>query len=320
MHARITLPLRSEEKPQRRLPPWLKRPPPTRAMLDTRKLVNGLRLNTVCVEARCPNLTECWSRGTATFMILGDRCTRRCAFCAVTTKRPLPPEDDEPERLADAAVRLKLHHVVITSVARDDLADEGAGHFACCIAATRERLPTATIEVLVPDFHARRELIELVCDAVPQVYNHNIETVASQQKRVRPAARYQRSLDVLRIVSELDREIITKSGIMVGLGETRDELMQTLRDLRETGCELLTVGQYLRPGDSHAPVEKYYTPAEFEELADLARDLGFRGVASGPFVRSSYFAETLLAETTASGGAPIGRDPHPEGNSPSDRV
>jgi len=266
-------------------------------MLETRKLINGLRLNTVCVEARCPNLTECWSRGTATFMILGDVCTRRCHFCAVTTKKPLPPEEDEPERLAEAAAHLKLRHVVITSVARDDLPDEGASHFARCVAATRKKLPHATIEVLVPDFHARRELIQLVCDARPEVYNHNIETVASQQKRVRPGARYPRSLDVLRIAKELALGTKTKSGIMVGLGETKGELIQTMKDLRAVGCDLLTIGQYLRPSDRQVPAEKFYAPEEFNELANIAQELSFEGVASGPFVRSSYFAETLYADT-----------------------
>ncbi len=291
------LPVAGHEEAPRRLPPWLKRPLPTRGMLDTRKLVNGLRLNTVCVEARCPNLTECWSRGTATFMVLGDLCTRRCHFCAVTTRKPLPPEEDEPERLAEAAVHLKLRHVVITSVARDDLPDEGAGHFARCVAATREKLAKATIEVLVPDFHARRELIQIVCARRPDVYNHNVETVASQQKRVRPGARYERSLDVLRIVKDMTPAVTTKSGIMVGLGETRDELVQTMKDLRAVDCGLLTIGQYLRPSDRQVPVERFYPPAEFDDLANIAQELGFEGVASGPFIRSSYFADTLYADT-----------------------
>ncbi len=302
-----TLPIAKAERPRRRLPAWLKRPLPAGdAMLKTRQLVNGLKLNTVCVEARCPNLTECWTRGTATFMILGDLCTRRCHFCAVTTKRPLPPEPDEPERLASAAARMNLRHVVITSVARDDLPDEGAGHFAACITKTREKLPEATIEVLVPDFHADRELIKIVTDAQPRVYNHNLETVASQQKRVRPGGRYQRSLDVLRTARELDARMLTKSGLMVGLGETREELAEAMKDLRGVDCDLLTIGQYLKPGDRHADVQRYYTPAEFDELAEEARRLGFMGVASGPFVRSSYFAESLIS---AVGQAPTGGGP-----------
>lgn len=270
---------------------------PTEGMLATRRLIDGLKLNTVCVEARCPNLTECWSRGTATFMVLGDHCTRRCGFCAVGTAKPEPVEHDEPQRLAEAAARLGLRHVVITSVARDDLADEGAGHFAECIAATRTRLPQATIEVLVPDFHGRRELIEIVTRARPEVYNHNIETVARLQKATRPAARYERSLGVLQTVRELDARIITKSGIMVGLGETPEELEQTLRDLVAHGCQMLTIGQYLKPGERYLDVVRYYTPDEFEQLGRLAERLGFEAVASGPFVRSSYFAETLFSGT-----------------------
>jgi lipoyl synthase len=278
------------------LPPWLKRPMPVaEALLETRRLVNGLKLNTVCVEARCPNLTECWSRHIATFMILGDKCTRRCRFCAVTTARPDPVDADEPQRLAEAAEHLRLRHVVITSVARDDLKDEGAGQFARCITAVRSRLPDVTVEVLVPDFHARRDCVQAVADAAPEVFNHNVETVPSLHKRVRPQAKYTRSLDTLRLAKELRPEMKTKSGVMVGLGETRDELVQVFRDLRIAKCDLLTIGQYLKPasGDGHVPVERFYPPAEFEELGALAESLGFAAVASGPFVRSSYFAETL---------------------------
>ncbi len=254
-------------------------------------------MNTVCVEARCPNLTECWSRHTATFMILGDRCTRRCRFCAVSTARPDPPEADEPERLAQAAAQLRLRHVVITSVARDDLPDEGAGHFAACILALRARLSQASIEVLVPDFHARIECIEVVARAGPQVFNHNVETVPRLHQLVRPQARYARSLATLRLAKQLGPNLTTKSGIMVGLGETRDELLDVFRDLRSVGCDLLTVGQYLKPsrGQDHVPVERFYPPEEFEELAMVAREMGFVGVASGPFVRSSYFAEALYS-------------------------
>lgn len=303
MSAGRALPVVPADERAGRLPPWLKRPLPTRAALKTRELLHGLRLNTVCAAARCPNLGECWSCGTATFMILGERCTRRCAFCAVTTARPLPPEDDEPDRLAAAAAKLGLRHVVITSVTRDDLPDEGAGHFARCVAAVRARLPRATVEVLVPDFHARPELIATVCAAGPRVFNHNVETVERLQKPVRPAARYERSLAVLRLARQLAGNLVTKSGLMVGLGETRDELLTTFRDLRAAGCELLTIGQYLRPGERCAPVARYYTPAEFEELADLARELGFRGVASGPFVRSSYLAEAMFAEVCTRGSS-----------------
>lgn len=295
----VPLPQRRPQR-QRRLPSWLKRPVPVaEALLKTRKLINGLQLNTVCVEARCPNLTECWSRHTATFMILGDKCTRRCRFCAVQTGRPDPPDEAEPQHLAEAAERLHLRHVVITSVTRDDLPDEGAGHFARCIQAVRERLPEVTVEVLVPDFHARRECIATVTDAAPEVFNHNVEVVARLQKLARPQARYERSLDTLRIARELRPSGRTKSGIMVGLGETRAEIEETLRDLLATGCDMLTIGQYLQPvvgGTDHLPVERYYPPEEFDELAALAREIGFTAVASGPFVRSSYFAETLYRQ------------------------
>ena len=299
MNGSIPLPVASAPSPRgRRLPRWLKKPlPPGGAMQRTRGLLEGLNLSTVCVEARCPNLTECWTRGTATFMVLGARCTRRCHFCAVQTAVPDPPEADEPERLAEAAAHLGLRHVVITSVARDDLPDEGAGHFARCIAAVRQRLPEATVEVLVPDFHGRSELIGTVTDARPEVYNHNLETVESQQKRVRPAGRYRRSLDVLSLAKELAPGLRTKSGLMVGLGETRTELERAMKDLCGVGCDILTLGQYLKPGEGHVDVERYYPPAEFDELADVARQLGFAAVASGPFVRSSYFAETLFAKT-----------------------
>jgi len=296
MHDALSLPVLAPAPRARRLPPWLKRPMPAgEALAETRRRVNGLRLNTVCVEARCPNLTECWSRHIATFMILGEKCTRRCRFCAVTTARPDPPDDGEPERLAEAAEQLRLRHVVITSVARDDLPDEGAGHFARCVRAVFARLPQATVEVLVPDFHARPECVRAVADAAPQVFNHNVETVPSLHKRVRPQAKYARSLETLRLAKELRPAMLTKSGVMVGLGETRDELMQVFRDLRSVGCDLLTIGQYLKPstGNGHAAVERFYPPAEFDELGAAARELGFAGVASGPFVRSSYFAETL---------------------------
>lgn len=294
--------------PRKRLPSWLKKQlPPGDELMKTQELIRGLKLTTVCVEARCPNLIECWSRGTATFMILGDRCTRRCGFCAVNTQKPLPVELDEPERMADAAAHLGLRHVVITSVARDDLPDEGAAHFANCIAAVRQKLPQATVEVLVPDFHGKRDLIRIVIEARPEVFNHNLETVTRLQKRTRPAARYERSLDVLRIAKELEPRIRTKSGLMVGLGETRDELLEAMRDLRAADCDMLTLGQYLKPGDHHLEVERYYTPEEFEELGERARNLGFAAVASGPFVRSSYFAETLFAETDYLRTSPGGR-------------
>jgi len=253
---------------------------------------------TVCQEARCPNLSECWSKRHATFMILGDKCTRRCHYCAVATARPDPPAADEPDRLAEAVARLNLRHVVITAVARDDLDDEGAGHFARCVTAIHGRCPTTTVEVLPADFHARRECIEALCGAEPELYNHNLEMVERLTPQIRPQGKYRRSLDVLRIVKEIAPQIMTKSGVMVGLGETIEELHRTFEDLRGVGCDVLTVGQYLQPTlDRHAPVARYYTPDEFEQLGDYARDLGFVSVASGPFVRSSYNATEVFEES-----------------------
>lgn len=281
----------ASSQPGRRLPPWLKKQLPSGdVLLQTRRIVSDSGVATVCEEARCPNLTECWSKRHATFMILGDRCTRRCRFCAVTTARPLPPLRDEPQRLATAAARLGLRHMVITAVARDDLPDEGAVQFAACIREVRRAIPACAIEVLPADFHARGALIGEVCDAGPDIYNHNQETVERLSPWVRPQARYRRSLDVLRRVKDGWPDIYTKSGLMVGLGETRAELHQTMRDLRDAGVDILTVGQYLRPTPAHAPVDRFVPPAEFDEIAAEARDLGFRSVASGPFVRSSYNA------------------------------
>ena len=276
---------------QRRLPPWLKRSLPSGdVLLQTRAIVERSGVATVCEEARCPNLSECWSHRHATFMILGDRCTRRCHFCAVTTARPEAPKDDEPARLAQAVAELGLRHVVITAVARDDLADEGAGHFAECVRQIRGRSPDCAIEVLPADFHARDELLAVLCDAGPDIYNHNQETVERLSPSIRPQARYGRSLEVLRKVKVRMPDVYTKSGLMVGLGETREELYRTMQDLREVGVDILTVGQYLRPTEDHAPVERYVPPAEFDEIAEEAREIGFLSVASGPFVRSSYNA------------------------------
>lgn len=283
--------IENHESPVRRLPPWLKRPLPTgEILLNTRRIVERSRVATVCEEARCPNLSECWSHRHATFMILGDLCTRRCHFCAVATAKPLPPEADEPERLATAVAELELKHVVITAVARDDLDDEGAGHFAECIRAIRRTSPGCAIEILPADFHARDDCLHTVCDAGPDIYNHNQETVERLSPAIRPAARYRRTLDVLRKVKAILPQVFTKSGLMVGLGETREELHRTMQDLRAADVDILTVGQYLRPSEKHAPVMKYYPPEEFDEIAAEAREMGFKAVASGPFVRSSYNA------------------------------
>jgi len=287
---------RDESRPSaRRLPPWLKRPLPAGASFArTKRAVVESGIATVCQDAKCPNLTECWSHRTATFMILGHRCTRRCAFCAVATGRPPAPEPDEPQRLARAAAELGLRHVVITAVARDDLSDGGAAHFAACVRAVRRQCPSATVEVLPSDMKGSEVSIHALCDAGPHLYNHNLETVERLTGRVRPQARYERSLGVIRMVRAYAPGILTKSGLMVGLGETRDELRQAFADLVAAGCRILTIGQYLQPSSAQAPVEKYYPPGEFRDLAEEARAAGFLSVAAGPFVRSSYNAAEVF--------------------------
>jgi lipoic acid synthetase len=279
----------------RRLPRWLKRPiPAAGGMGFTRKLVEELGLETVCESAKCPNRSECWTRRTATFMVLGDVCTRPCGFCAVKRGQPEAVMDDEPERLAEACARLGLRHVVITSVTRDDLDDGGADHFRRCVLAVRERTG-ATIEVLTPDFDGRAELIDVVLSARPEVFNHNLETVARLQRQVRRKSRYEVSLAVLRHVkAACGSAVRTKSGLMLGLGETTEEVIETLADLRGVGCDLVTLGQYLQPGPRYLPVVRYVPPAEFDELGRMAREMGFLDVASGPFVRSSYHAEEMV--------------------------
>jgi lipoic acid synthetase len=284
-----------EPPPARRLPAWLRRPLPFGEFAATRAIVARSGVATVCEDARCPNLSECWSKGTATFMIMGHRCTRRCSFCAVETARPEPLAADEPLRLAQAVGEMQLRHAVITAVARDDVADEGAGHFAACVRAIRTAAPATTIEVLPADLHARREWIARIVDSGPDIYNHNLETVERLSPSVRPQARYRRSLDVIRTVKELAPRLPTKSGLMVGLGETRAELRQAFADLAASGCDILTIGQYLRPSPAHAAVQKFYTPGEFDELAGEARSAGLRFVASAPFVRSSYNAAEVFA-------------------------
>jgi lipoyl synthase len=276
----------------------MKRPLPSGDFSRTTHIVAESGVATVCQEARCPNITECWAKRHATFMILGDKCTRRCHYCAVETARPDPPAVDEPDRLANAVKKLGLRHVVITAVARDDLKDEGAGHFARCVTAIHGRCPETTVEVLPADFHARRDCVQTLCEAGPELYNHNIEMVERLTPSIRPQGKYRRSLEVLRLVKEIAPHLITKSGLMVGLGETRNELSQTFHDLREVGCDVLTIGQYLQPTrDRHVPVDRFYSPEEFEELGEEARSLGFISVASGPFVRSSYNAEDVFIES-----------------------
>ncbi|WP_406694548.1 lipoyl synthase [Singulisphaera sp. Ch08] len=279
--------------PRRRLPEWLKRPiPAAGGTYFTKDLVGELGLETICESARCPNRSECWTRRTATFMVLGEVCTRPCGFCAVPRGRPEPVALDEPDRLAEACARLGLKHVVITSVTRDDLPDGGADHFRRCILAVRERTG-ATIEVLVPDFDGRTDSIDTVLSATPEVFNHNLETVARLQQHVRRKSQYAVSLKVLDHARRSRPDIRTKSGLMLGLGETTEELFETLADLRAVGCDFLTMGQYLQPSPRHLPVLRYLPPAEFDELGRLARTLGFAEVASGPFVRSSYHADEM---------------------------
>lgn len=283
-----------KDAPARRLPSWLKRPLPSgNENFFTHNLVRELGLETVCESARCPNRPECWSRRTATFMILGNVCTRPCGFCSVPRGEPEPLQDDEPDRLAEAAHRLGLKHVVITSVTRDDLADGGAEHFYRCVLAVRQRTG-AVVEVLTPDFLGNVRAIDRVLEAAPEVYNHNMETVPRFYRKVRGRAEYQRSLDLLAHVKQQAPHITTKSGLMLGLGETTEELLATLGDLRAARCDMLTLGQYLTPTLKHIPVARYLPPHEFDELAVLARSLGFLRVASGPFVRSSYHADEMV--------------------------
>ena len=277
---------------ERRLPEWFRVPAPGGPnYLRLRSLVLNEGLHTVCQEARCPNIGDCWDRGTATFMILGDICTWRCHYCAVTTGRPHALDPGEPVRLAETVRKLGLSHCVITSVTREDLPDGGASVFAECIERIRDTLPGCSVEVLIPDFTGDDDALRTVLDAGPAVLNHNIETVRTVFRRVRPKGDYDRSLRLLRRSSEMAPHIPTKSGIMVGLGETEDEVRETMADLREAGCRLLTIGQYLRPSKMHWKLERFYTPREFEELAALGRAMGFAHVASGPLVRSSYHAD-----------------------------
>jgi len=280
----------------RRLPPWLKRPMPSGDHYNkVNKLLGRLRLNTVCHSAQCPNIGQCFSSGTATFMIMGTTCTRNCAFCAVRRGTPGPLESDEPNRIAQGVAQMHLRHVVVTSVTRDDLDDEGAGHFAACINAIRTAVPDTTIEVLTPDFHARPQCLQIIHDAKPTIFNHNIETVAALAEKIRPQADYKRSLQVLQWMSRAGGMWI-KSGLMAGLGETDQQILDTLADLREAGCRIITIGQYLAPSKNHYPVQRYLEPAAFDQIRGKAMAMGFDAVFAAPFVRSSYMAEELLRE------------------------
>ncbi|MCF7729588.1 MAG: lipoyl synthase [Chthoniobacterales bacterium] len=280
---------------QAKKPDWIKvRLPSNPVFFSTKALISDLRLHTVCESAQCPNRWECWSGGTATFMIAGDRCTRACGFCAVSTAKPLALEQDEPERVAEAIKRMKLKHVVITAVARDDVQDGGALHFAKTIEAIRTMDPTIIIEILTPDFNGKEASLQTVIDARPHVFNHNLETVERLTPLVRSRAKYRLSLDFLKRARDLSElaglKMSTKSGLMLGLGETQEEIFQAMDDLREANVSVLTLGQYLRPTAEHLPVIEYITPETFDLYGKIAREKGFTFVASGPLVRSSYHA------------------------------
>lgn len=281
------------ERTQR--PEWLRAPAPVgENYAELKQLVQSLRLHTVCESAACPNIGECWNRRTATFMILGNVCTRRCGFCAVQKGAPLTVDYDEPRRVAEAAALLNLRYAVITSVNRDDRKDGGAELFALTIRAIRDRIPGCRVEVLTPDFQGSHAAVDIVLEASPDVMNHNTETVPRLYRQVRLGARYERSLDVLAYAKSARPEIPTKSGLMLGLGETMDEVLTVMRDLRAHKVDILTLGQYLRPTQKHLPVLRYITPAEFAELRRAGMEMGFRHVESGPLVRSSYHASEAV--------------------------
>ena len=294
------MPVLPSEIQRPRLPAWLRTPLPTADTFSrTRSLLDELKLHTVCESAKCPNHWECWSKGTATFMIGGDRCTRACGFCAVATAKPLALDADEPTRVAEAARRMKLRHVVITAVARDDLADGGADHFRQTILAVRRLNPGIAIEVLTPDFNDHDDAIAAVLKAAPDIFNHNLETIRRLTPEVRHRATYDRSLSVLaKVKQRAAGKLHTKSGLMVGLGENEPEVLEALRDLRRVGCDILTLGQYLQPTIRHLPVREFITPEQFVRYARAAQELGFIHVASGPLVRSSYHADEFPARAS----------------------
>jgi lipoic acid synthetase len=293
-------------------PPWLKVRFPTGGSYQRiQDLMRNQTLHTVCEEARCPNIGDCWSRGTATFMILGDTCTRSCGFCAVKTGRPGTLDAGEPARVALAIQRMGLKHAVITSVNRDELPDGGAGIFAETIRWSRRLSPETTIEVLIPDFKGDRNALATVCGAEPEILNHNTETVPRLYRVVRPQAVYARSLELLRRAKEIDPGAHTKSGVMVGLGETREELLAVFRDLAAQGVDILTVGQYLRPTPAHLPVDRYWHPEEFAELKERALEMGFKHVESGPLVRSSYHAEEQAGHAEGGSKPRLRHQPNP---------
>jgi len=275
-----------------RKPAWLKVRLPTGNTFDrVKKLMRGQRLNTVCEEARCPNIWECWSRGTATFLLMGDTCTRSCGFCHIKTGRPQALDEDEPRRVAESVLALGLNHCVLTSVNRDELKNGGAHIFANTIREIRQRLPNCTVEVLIPDFKGDLAALQEVMDAKPEILNHNTETVPRLYRTVRPQANYERTLRVLSNAKKIDPETLTKTGIMLGLGETKEEVLQVMADWRKHDLDILTLGQYLRPSPLHLPIYRYVHPDEFAEYRQVGLEMGFKWVESGPLVRSSYHAE-----------------------------
>jgi len=294
--SRIPIKIQATETPLRK-PDWIRiRIPASPAVANLKKLLRKNKLVTVCEEASCPNLPECFTHGTATFMIMGDKCTRRCSFCDVAHGRPDPLDPEEPAHLAQTIAEMGLRYVVITSVDRDDLRDGGAGHFADCIHAIREKSPNIKIEILVPDYRGRMEVaLDVTARALPDVFNHNIETVPRLYKQARPGSDYQHSLKLLQEFKKRHPDVPTKSGLMLGLGETNEEIEQTLKDLRSHDVDMVTLGQYLQPSKYHLPVTRYVTPEEFKHFADVARTLGFKNIASGPLVRSSYHADKQAA-------------------------
>ncbi|MDI6786267.1 MAG: lipoyl synthase [bacterium] len=288
------MPMEKQSTPHRK-PSWLKRYLPNlEGISKVESIISAFNLHTVCQSARCPNKEECFSKGTATFLIMGDICTRNCAFCAVNSGHPLPLDKDEPFKIAEVAKKLRLKHVVITSVTRDDLSDGGTGHFVKIIEEVRRQLPEVTIETLIPDFGGDTKLIEKVCKARPDVLNHNLETISRLYSTVRPKADYKRSLRLIKIASKY--KVLTKSGIMVGLGETLQETKELMKDLVIFGCKILTIGQYLQPIKDNLKVNKYYTPGEFDKLSKIGKEIGLEKVFSTPFTRSSYKAEEVTSE------------------------
>lgn len=278
-----------------RIPPWIRvKIPAAGPLRRVESTLRNLSLNTVCESALCPNRGSCFGRGTATFMILGSVCTRNCPFCAVPKGRPEPLDESEPERVAEAVRLLELKHVVITSVDRDDLPDKGAGHFATTVKAIRRSKPDATIELLVPDFCGSKKSIDLVLEAKPTILNHNLETVRRLHPIIKPKSDYHRSLWLLKYVKEKASGVLTKSGLMVGLGETDEEVLEAMRDIRETGCDIITIGQYLKPPNSRLEVKRYVKPETFERFKEAAEQMGFASVASAPLVRSSFNAAEIL--------------------------